>query len=413
MCLEGKCPPPGKTCNDGNAVAWDGCTDGDLTEFLVNSFTEDWQIDPVVAAISTGAYMVVWTSKFEDGDGQGVFARRFKADSTPAGPAFQVNEETEDNQERPAVAPLDAGYAVAWESWGQDGVGDGIVAQVFKSDGSKKGAEFVVNDETMGDQTGPAVTAMSGGGFIVLWEGTSQADWKGVNARVFDAGGKPSGPQFAVNQTTAGEQRNPTAALLEDGRILVAWESELQDGDGLGVFARLLDSVGAPSGDELQVNSYTPLSQQDPTVVPLPGGGFAILWQSAGQDSSGFGIVGAVFDAGGAVVQEETLLNDWTSGNQEKAAVAAVGDGFVAAWASKEQDGDDYGIFLRLVPTVGAWPGQPEFQANVFTTSIQASPALAALPGSFVLVWKSWEQGCDGYDIFAARFDQSGNMLYH
>ena len=55
LCCEGQC----QQCCDGNDVPWDGCTQGEITEFRVNTTT--WVTgEPDVAVAPGGAHLVVW-----------------------------------------------------------------------------------------------------------------------------------------------------------------------------------------------------------------------------------------------------------------------------------------------------------------------------------------------------------------
>ena len=59
-------------------------------------------------------------------------------------------------------------------SWvfGLDGAPNADVrAQVFNADGTRSGAEFVVNTFTLNDQTGPSIAGLSGidGKFVATW----------------------------------------------------------------------------------------------------------------------------------------------------------------------------------------------------------------------------------------------------
>ena len=415
MCLAGLCPPPGKSCNDGNDIPWDGCTDDDLSEFLVNTYVDDWQEEPIVAAFPAGGFLVIWRSKAQDGDLKGLFAQRYNADGSEKGTEFQVTSETEDDQEEPSIAVFsDNRFVVAYESWGLDGNGDAVAGQFFGADGSKSGAELVVNTTTLGDQRRPEVAVLADANTVVIWDGTNlEADPNGVYGQILDEAGDKTGAEFAVNTHTAGEQKHADVSRVGDG-FVVTWQSEAQDTNGYGVFARLFQGDGQPAGDEFQVNDYITSDQQDPVIVPLTGGGFAIGWLSLGQDTGGYGIVIARFDADALPVAMEFVANTFTGGDQKDLALAPTEDGgFLAAWASKGQDGSDYGVFVRRFAADGTGVYE-EFQANTFTDSIQRQPGIVAQSGqSMAVVWHGWEQAGAGYDIYAARFDKDGNLLYH
>ena len=49
---------------------------------------------------------------------------------------------------------------------------------------------------------------------------------------------------------------------------------------------------GSPLGPEFRVNSYTTNTQNYPSVAAVPSGGFVVVWQSAYQDGSNYGVFG-------------------------------------------------------------------------------------------------------------------------
>ena len=59
--------------------------DGIGGEFRVNAYTPGGQSDPIVAAEANGDFVVIWSSQDQDGDQNGVFARRFSSAGTALG----------------------------------------------------------------------------------------------------------------------------------------------------------------------------------------------------------------------------------------------------------------------------------------------------------------------------------------
>lgn len=414
MCMNGLCPPPGKDCVDGNDVDWDGCSDFELGEFLVNTTTSGFQVDPQVAALIDGAYVVVWASKDQDGDLYGVFGQRFGEDGFAVGPEFQVNSEVDDHQEHPVVAPLTGGgFVVAYESWGLDGSGDGVAVQVFGIDGSKVSNETVVNQVTAADQGNPAVTGTADGGFLVAWDGADMdGDWNGIYARKFDALGNLQGDQFGLNAETVGTQQLPAVATLGNGDLVAAWQSDGEGSSNAYVRGIIFQGDGTVVAKENPWNSYLQGEQSSVTLAPRDEG-FVALWQSEGQDNDGLGIIATMFDDSGAAQGIPVLANTYTFGDQRAPAAAwLAGGGYLQAWASKNQDGSDYGIVVRRADAEGI--KGPALLVNTYVDSIQDRPSIAPLPGGgFVAVWQGWEQAGAGYDIYAARFNEADQMLYH
>src|SRR5690606_12766920 len=99
-----------------------------------------------------------------------------------------------------------------------------IMARRFGADGAPAGDEFFVNTHRAGPQEGPAVTALSNGGFVVTWESyDGAATRENVYGQAYGANGAPVGSEFQVNTTLAGSQNSPTVTALDTGGFLVAW----------------------------------------------------------------------------------------------------------------------------------------------------------------------------------------------
>src|SRR5438093_1019240 len=74
------------------------------------------------------------------------------------------------------------------------------------------------------------------------------------------------GTEFPAFQTP-GELSNPRIAMAPDGRYAVAWEAANGDGSGYGIRARMFNSDGTPLTGELPVNTATAGDQRRPDVA--------------------------------------------------------------------------------------------------------------------------------------------------
>ena len=162
----------------------------------------------------------------------------------PAGTEFRANSYTTGTQRIPAVASDANGkFVVVWSSMGQDGDGYGIFGRRFAWPGTPLSSDFQVNTTTFGHQQNVAVTSDAAGNFVVAW-----ADIK-VHARRFTALGAPFGADFVVNMYTTSFRNSPDVAMAPDGAcVRVTWSSNLQDGDAFGIFAQRFDASGANLG---------------------------------------------------------------------------------------------------------------------------------------------------------------------
>ena len=77
----------------------------------------------------------------------------------------------------------------------------------------------------------------------------------------------------------------------------MVWQSNGQDGDGDGVFARRFSAAGVPLATEFQINLDTALAQRSPAVAADGSGNFVVVWESLGQDGDSYGVFARRFNA--------------------------------------------------------------------------------------------------------------------
>jgi hypothetical protein len=280
------------------------------TEFRVNTYTTGIQGTSSVAFDGDGNFVIVWYSDGSSGtdsSDSSIQGQRYDSDGDPAGTEFQINTYTTDFQRLPAVAVAsDGDFVVVWDT---DGATDtdpdeSVRGLRFDQSGDAVGTEFMVNTYTTDTQGAADVAFEASGGFVVAFFSYLSAEsdnYNGIAARRFDADGNPLGPQFQVNSYTTGIQADPSVAALSGGGFVVVWDSAgTTDSDGnYGIAAQLFDAGGAFVGTEFQVNTYTTSYQLLADVAPGAGGGFVVVWQStgsAGSDSSGDSIQGQRFE---------------------------------------------------------------------------------------------------------------------
>ena len=152
----------------GQRLAADGSLLGDV--FPLSSAVGGQRIHPDIATSSDGSFLVVWQATEQEGDGLGVFARKFLEDGNPVAPEIRVNQFATGDQVRPQVAVDDnGGFVVSWASDGQDGDGKAIVARNLSPSGVPVGDEFLINAVTAGSQFEPAIAHNQDGDLLVAW----------------------------------------------------------------------------------------------------------------------------------------------------------------------------------------------------------------------------------------------------
>jgi PhoPQ-activated pathogenicity-related protein/Ca2+-binding RTX toxin-like protein len=321
--------------------------------FRVNEFTAGHQTAPSVALDSLGSFVITWQSAGQDGSGDGIYARRFAYDATPLSSDFRVNSFTTADQRSPAIAMNDSGdFAISFHSPGIDGSGPAVMARVYRSNGAAIGNEFQVNQFSENDQQLPAIAMDSSGGFAVAWQSTGQdASGSAIVARRYNRDGVALADEFVVNQFTSGNQSRVSISSNLDGSLVIAWQSGGQDGSGSGVIARLFDAAGSPVGNEFIVNEFRSGNQVNPRVASTSTGGFVVAWQSQNRDGDLDAILAKRYSSGGTAVAPEFTVNTVTAGSQTNPAVMIDSQGdFAVAWQSPSQEpngASSIGVFLR------------------------------------------------------------------
>src|SRR5262249_22584628 len=145
----------------------------------------------------------------------------------------------------------------------------------------------------------------------------------GVFAQRFDSTGAQVGSEFQVNTTTASDQFHSTVAVDGMGAFVITWTSQNQDGSGYGVYGQRYDASGAPLGGEFLINTTTASDQAYSSVAMDGAGNFVVSWTSFDQDAAGTnGVYAQRFDASGVAQGTEFRLNSTVGGDQQYSSVA-------------------------------------------------------------------------------------------
>ncbi|MCA9110358.1 MAG: PKD domain-containing protein, partial [Planctomycetaceae bacterium] len=359
---------------------------------------------PSVAIAKNGDYVVTWSSDVQDGSNTGVYAQRFDANGNALGSEFQVNTYTTGSQNNPAIAMSESGeFVIVWNGDGQGGFG--IHGQRFDADGNPLGSEFQVNSY-LDSQTHVTVAMSDSGDFVIAWSSGSQdGDQYGIFAQRYDANGNAIGGDFQVNTYTVGRQWFPSVSIAATGEFVIVWTSDFQDGDDRGVYAQRYDADGNTVGGEFRVTTTTADRQYTPYVSMANTGEFVVAWASNNQDGDLLGIFAQRYAADGSPVGDEFLVNKTTLGIQALPSVSMANTGeFVITWESYNQGGNDWGIFGQRYDADGNALGD-EFQVNTNTASDQRYPSIALNDaGQFVVAWTDTAQDGSGNGVYAQRY---------
>jgi hypothetical protein len=275
-----------------------------------------------------------------------------------------------------------------------------------------KSPEIGLSDTNQGDQTSPTLSALPDGRVASAWVSAhAEGSTIDVMARMLSADGEPEGKEIRVSTFDGDYKYVPTSAAFRDGRVLVVWTSEGQDGGGMGIFGQWLAPDLTPYRDEFVVNAdFQEADQECPDIAVAPDDRFAVVWQSYGQDGDDFGFVCQLFKADGARQGGSFVVNAMGLGRQRFPAIAAQVDGrYMVVWESSHsgQRLEDYTVFGQLLDGNGQRVGDSS-AINTFSRGRQRYPDVATLPGGYVVVWTSEEQDGSGRGVYGQLLDRSG-----
>jgi hypothetical protein len=377
-----------------------------------------------VAADRAGNFVAVWQS-YGQGQPQGeIYARRFNASGAPLGDEFHVNTVTNGDQGLPAVAMNgDGRFVIAWIDRGEAGTfSHGVVtARVYDPAGRPVGGEVRVSPQppprpgTRSEGSPPAAAMDDAGNFVLAWAEETGGGWNMFACR-FDAWGAPRGNVFPVNNDDGGgDQFFPDVACDGAGNFTIVFVDSNYDGDQAGVFARRYDASGAPLGGQFVVNATTAGHQLDPSVAIDPDGDAVVAWttyQRVGVVGPTDGVYARRFDRAGNPAGGEFRVSADHGGGKlallPSVSLDAAGD-FVVAYSAA--DADDFGVYARRFAADGT--AGDVFPVNTYTASVQRNPSVAMdADGDFVITFSSYAQANPfDYGVYARVYAESRDAL--
>ncbi len=351
----------------------DGSKSGE--EFQIQNLTNSPTINPQLAALEDGGFVVTWNAPMGDPDLGDIFGQRYNADGEISGDAFQIHNDTSWITGNQAITALeDGGFIIAWNRFVSEIEDTGfqsheIFGQKFDANGMKNGEEFQMNSTSQqffDIQIEPDITALQDNGFIVTWEGAAQdavsgvsrglaqgPDDYGIHGQLFHSNGTRNGSVFQINATTLDEQHSSKIAALEGGGFVVTWESKEQklSNGSSDIFAQRYNSDGSVNGEEFQVVSdiSTYDLEVDVNITGLKDGGFVITWESSQNGfPSSTDIYAQRYNADGTTNGGEMLINTYTDDIQGQPSITALDDGgFAVVWTDYSYS-VHAGIFAKI-----------------------------------------------------------------
>jgi len=331
----------------------------------------------------------------------------------------RVNEITAGSQRQADVTALSTGgYVVVYDAWTGLPNGWQIMARLYDDSGESPGEPFAVNTSGSADQTTAAVSAANGR-FVVTWDGYSAETQppysiKTIIGRRFLDDGTPvdATEVLLVDEADSHLYASRDVALFDDGSYMAAMTYYVAESL---VYGLRVGADGLPAGDKfLLAPDVAERSRLFPLVRALDGDRVLVSWSGEAEVPQGawdyYEIYAGTFDADNSPLLDAAKVNHTSSGDQRNSGLAVLPDGsFVSVWTS--QTGPQKYAYARHIDADGQ-PVTGEFRVHepTWSSSVTGGHALPLPGGGYAVSFTGLGSfGCHG--TFVQRFDAADQPL--
>lgn len=377
------------------------------SEFPISTTDGDEQLNSIQTVLSDGRILVTWISTENVSDARfNVRGRILDADGTPIGADFLVNTVPLGDQNQPptVVALSNGGAFVAWQSYNPDTNTYEVRGSIVSASGTSS-PDFVVNASTATSPSMPSATVLADGRIFIAYtsddgEPRYPSDIRG---RILNADGTPvTQDDFVINSYGWGSQFDPQVTALSDGRVFVTWTSYDPADGHYNISGRFLSSDGSASSPEFRISSLTQQDEFDAATAVLADGRIMIVW--SGQEADGDrNIYACILNADGSVAVSEFVVNSVLAEWQLEPTITALPDGrALVVWRAASTDTGSPEIYGRIVNADGS-TSEPDFLVNTLPANEESAPDVVTLADGRVLAsWTSFNPITNDGDIHGA-----------
>lgn len=137
-------------------------------EFQVNTYTTGHQDYPTICCDASGNFVVAWQKEYRDTEYTDIFTQRFTSTGKQRGTEFEVNTYTTDFQLNPDVCcGKDGSFTIVWDSKASRYGPSRVEARRYAPNGNPDSPEFQVTTYTSAAY--PAIACDDDGRFVVVW----------------------------------------------------------------------------------------------------------------------------------------------------------------------------------------------------------------------------------------------------
>ncbi|PIE66376.1 MAG: hypothetical protein CSA24_00215 [Deltaproteobacteria bacterium] len=319
---------------------------GTKLEFRVNPHNTTYD-EPAIAMQQDGTYMVAWTNGRTDAIA--IEVRAFLADGRQNPSASQqtrLSEAKKDTNEPDITALGDKTYAVCWAQ-DTSGLAMEVLCRKVDLNGTPIGAAIsaATSNNTTRPFTTVAVAAGPQNGYMVTWREHCASGgncWR-IRGRIYNAVTNAFGALIDVSASQTKASKVDVTGLPYG--YMVVWSDTVSGNpaEGSDILGRRINIKGQPLEEPYKVNTSVAGNQTQPTIAVLATGNILVAWTTDDNalDPAG-GIRGRALLGNGLPVGNDVKLNYISAGVQDSPALAAAGlDAFVLVFRDDSKQGRD------------------------------------------------------------------------
>jgi Ca2+-binding RTX toxin-like protein len=304
---------------------FDGTKRGGPITLASGSIAEN--LNFTATSLNDGRFVVAWQQK---GAKDGIYARIFDVNGTPAGDAFKIASDPVSQTLSQVIALDDGGFAIT-------SINEGTATIVRVAADGSQAMPFAFQSNA----SGIGVAKLQNGDFVAFVDVTGPNGHDMVT-HIFAADGStfPAGEVFS---DILDDPLSPHVAVLSDGGFVLVWDG-IDNGGNDSIIIHQYDSTGQvlDSGVGILFSEGPGYTLGSPAVKALPGGGFVFAYMQEGGGGKDVYVGHSRTNSPSFLLARRTGEDFFTSSDQEAPEIAVLSDGrYVVSWVNTVGSGTE------------------------------------------------------------------------